>query len=209
MVHPFATITWHSSARYKKEFNSLAILQWIKLWGLPEPINTITFFFLICPSILILWGVVIFANALQDMVGFIYSFSRVCSWCIPSSFDISCSFSSSSWVIVEISEGLMGVELFFLGGNLEPNTDIYASICPLNHFKLIFQTKVMKILKKYTHFSYFLGVLYWICCISVTVDLKYLKLRLAVALWVLFLASQVWSRLDSPRKSYAKSPTVT
>ena len=33
----------------------------------------------------------------------------------------------------------MGVELF-LGGILEPIIDIYASICPWNHFKLLFQT---------------------------------------------------------------------
>ena len=31
----------------------------------------------------------------------------------------------------------MGIE-FFLGGILEPNTDIYSSICPWNKFKLIF-----------------------------------------------------------------------
>ena len=52
IVPPFATITWHSSVGYRKQFNSLATLQWIKLWVLPESINTITFFFLICPSIL-------------------------------------------------------------------------------------------------------------------------------------------------------------
>ena len=43
----------------------------------------------------------------------------------------------------------MGVELF-LGGILEPNTDIYASICPWNHFKLIFHTRLMKF-EKNTH----------------------------------------------------------
>ena len=48
----------------------------------------------------------------------------------------------------------MGVE-FFLGGILEPNTDIYASICPSNHFKLIFRTILMQFEKKYTPFSWF------------------------------------------------------
>ena len=46
----------------------------------------------------------------------------------------------------------MGVELF-LGGILEPNNDIDASICPWNHFKLIFQKKRFVIKKKNTHFS--------------------------------------------------------
>jgi len=77
MVPPFATITWHSDVGYRKQFNSLAILQWIKLWVLPELINIITFFFLIYPSILRVWGVVIHVNALQDIVRFIYSFSRI------------------------------------------------------------------------------------------------------------------------------------
>ena len=86
IVPPFATITWHFGAGYRKQFNSLATLQWKKLWVLPESINTITFFFLICPSILRVWGVVIPANALHDMVGLIYSSSRVGSWCISSSF---------------------------------------------------------------------------------------------------------------------------
>ena len=44
----------------------------------------------------------------------------------------------------------MGVELF-LGGILEPNTDIYASICPRNPFKLIFQTRLMQFEKINTH----------------------------------------------------------
>ena len=33
---PCATITWHYGAGYRKKFNSLNILQWIKLWVLPE-----------------------------------------------------------------------------------------------------------------------------------------------------------------------------
>ena len=45
----------------------------------------------------------------------------------------------------------MGMKLF-LGGILEPNTDIYASIFPWNHFKLIFQTMFMQFLKTNTHF---------------------------------------------------------
>ena len=43
----------------------------------------------------------------------------------------------------------MGVE-FFLGGILEPNTNIYALVCPQNHFKLIFQTRFMQF-EKNTH----------------------------------------------------------
>ena len=39
----------------------------------------------------------------------------------------------------------------FLGGILEPNTDIYASICPWNHFKLIFHTRLMQFEKTNTH----------------------------------------------------------
>ena len=94
IVPPFETITWHAGAGYRKQFNSLASLQWIKLWVLPESINPITFLFLICPSILRVWGVVVPANALQDMVRII--FSRVGSWCISSSFEVYCSFYSSS-----------------------------------------------------------------------------------------------------------------
>ena len=96
IVPPFATITWHSGVGYKKQFNSLATLQWIKLWVLLESINTITFFFLICHSILRVWGVVIPTNALHDMLGLISSSSRVSSWCISSSFEVPYSFSSSS-----------------------------------------------------------------------------------------------------------------
>ena len=96
IVPPFATISWHSGVGYRKQFNSLSTLQWIKLWVLFESINTITFFFLIYPFILRVWRVVIPANALQDMVRSIYSLSGVGSWCISSSFDISCSFSLSS-----------------------------------------------------------------------------------------------------------------
>ena len=44
----------------------------------------------------------------------------------------------------------MGVELF-LRGIIEPNTDNNASICPPNHFKLIFQTRLMQFEKKTTH----------------------------------------------------------
>ena len=73
MVFPSATITWNSSVGYMKKFKSLAILEWIKLWVLPKSINTITFFFLIYPSILRVWGVVIPTKALQDMVGVISS----------------------------------------------------------------------------------------------------------------------------------------
>ena len=89
-------IKWNSGAGNRKQFNSLATLQWIKLWVLPESINTVTFFFLICPSILRVWGVVILDNALHDMVRLISSSSRVGSWCISSSFEVSCSFSFSS-----------------------------------------------------------------------------------------------------------------
>jgi len=62
-------------------------------------------------------------------------------------FDLSCRiYSSSLCVIVEIFGFLLGVSIFFLfPGILEPNNDIYASLFSLNHFKLIFQTKVMQI----------------------------------------------------------------
>ena len=90
MVFPSATITWNSGAGYMKKFKSLAILEWIKLWVLPESINTITFFFLIYPSIFIFWGLVTPTKALQDMVGVI---SSAVSCFFPSG--ISCSFSSS------------------------------------------------------------------------------------------------------------------
>ena len=43
----------------------------------------------------------------------------------------------------------MGVELF-LGGILEPNTDIYATICPWNQFNLFFHTRLMQF-EKNTH----------------------------------------------------------
>ena len=86
IVPPFATITWHFGARYRKQFNSLDILQWIKLWVITESINTITLFFLICPPILRVWGVVIPSNALHDMVRIISSSSRVGSLCISFSF---------------------------------------------------------------------------------------------------------------------------
>ena len=95
-VPPFETITWFSGVGYRKKFNSSTILQWIKLWVLLESINTITFFFFIYPFILRVWRVVIPTSSLQDMVGLIYSFSMVCSWCISSSFDVSYFFSSST-----------------------------------------------------------------------------------------------------------------
>ena len=41
----------------------------------------------------------------------------------------------------------MGVELF-LGVILEPNIDIYSTICPLNQFKLILKRRLMKFRKK-------------------------------------------------------------
>ena len=44
----------------------------------------------------------------------------------------------------------MGVELF-LGEILEPNTDIYYTICPWNQFKLIFHTRLMQFEEKNTH----------------------------------------------------------
>ena len=51
---------------------------------------------------------------------------------------------------METSKGLMGVELF-LGGILEPNTNIYSTICPWNQFKLIFHTRLMQFEKQNTH----------------------------------------------------------
>ena len=49
----------------------------------------------------------------------------------------------------------MGMELFF-GGIIEPNTDIYSTICPWNQFRLILQTRLMQFgKKKYTPFTCF------------------------------------------------------
>ena len=48
----------------------------------------------------------------------------------------------------------MGIKLF-LGGILEPNIDTYVSICPWNHFKLIFQTRLMQFEKNTHHFLVF------------------------------------------------------
>lgn len=48
-------------------------------------------------------------------------------------------------ILIYHVEGLMGVSFFLFGGILEPINDIYSSLCPLNHFKLILQTKFMKI----------------------------------------------------------------
>ena len=45
----------------------------------------------------------------------------------------------------------MGVELFFMGHFLEPNTDIYSTIFPWNQFKLILQTRLMQFGKQNTH----------------------------------------------------------
>ena len=44
----------------------------------------------------------------------------------------------------------MGVDLF-LGGILEPNTNNYASICHWNHFKQIFQKRLVQFEKQNTH----------------------------------------------------------
>ena len=84
-------------ANMEKKLNKfLQHRTYLNLTVLPESINTITFFFLICPSIFTVWGVVILMNALQDMVGFISSLFEVGSWCISSYFDVSWFFSSSS-----------------------------------------------------------------------------------------------------------------
>jgi len=55
--------------------------------------------------------------------------------CCTSShnFDVSCWISSSSCIIIEHFEGLIGVAFFFLGGIFELINDIYASLFPLNH----------------------------------------------------------------------------
>ena len=63
--------------------------------------------------------------------------------------------------------------------------------------------------KKYTPFTCFWGALYWNWIIFVIVDPQYLKLSLVVALWSFFQISQVWPDLDSSRKSYVQSPTMT
>ena len=71
IVPPSAIITWNYGAGYTKQLRTLANLQWMKLWVLLESINTITFFFLTYPSIMTVWGVLILANAWQDIVGVI------------------------------------------------------------------------------------------------------------------------------------------
>ena len=51
--------------------------------------------------------------------------------------------------MVYISKGLMNMELF-LEAILEPNTDKNSSICTWNHFKLLFQARLMQF-EKNTH----------------------------------------------------------
>ena len=43
---------------------------------------------------------------------------------------------------------LIGCWIIFTGHFLEPNTDIYSTICPWNQFKLILQTRLMQFGKK-------------------------------------------------------------
>ena len=75
----------------------------------------------------------------------------------------------------------MAIE-FFLGGILEPNTDIYASIWPWNHFELIFQTRLMQFEKKYTHLFLAFEELDIETELSLLSDLQYLKFDSVVAL---------------------------
>ena len=96
IVPPSAIITWNSGAGYTKQLRTLANLQWMKLWVLLESINAVTLFFLMYPSIMRVWRVLIPANAWQDMVGVISSeVSSSISSKDASSWDASSSFGSS------------------------------------------------------------------------------------------------------------------
>ena len=60
-------------------------------------INIVTFLFLMYPSILRVWGVIILANAWQDIVGLIsYKVASSISSEVASFWDASSSFGSSS-----------------------------------------------------------------------------------------------------------------
>ena len=60
-----------------------------------------------------------------------------------------------------------------------------------------------------SRFFLIIGARSWNDCNSIILDLSVLKLQHVVALFILFPMPLVWSKLDSPRKRYAKYPTVT
>ena len=142
----------------------------------------------------------------KTYISFFVALCDIESCCTCScNFDISYCTSSSSWVIVEPYEGLMGVELF-LRAILEPNIEICASICPWNPFKMIFQTRIMQFLKKIAPFPCFWGDRYWNCCISVILDPWDFIFSPLVSLWIFFPMSHVWPDLESSRKIMHKLP---
>ena len=63
--------------------------------------------------------------------------------------------------------------------------------------------------KKYTPFTCFWGDVYWNWIISILADPQYLKFGPVVFLWSFFQIPQVWLDLDSSRKCYVQSPTMT
>ena len=88
---------------------------WCSMWYF----TTTIFLFLTCPSILRVWGVVIYSNALQDMVRFI-------SWCTMWSFTpwtflfLICPSILSVWGVVILSNALQDMVGFissFSGGD--------------------------------------------------------------------------------------------
>ena len=69
----------------------------MKLWVLPESINIVTFLFFMYPSILRVWGVLILANAWQDIVGVIsFEVASYVSSKVAYFLDASSSFGSST-----------------------------------------------------------------------------------------------------------------
>jgi hypothetical protein len=86
MVPPSAIVTWNSGVRYMKQFEALANLQLMRLYGYCCNQWTLPHFsFLIYPSILGVWGVAMSVNAWNYMVG-VFSFgSRPCDGSISRS----------------------------------------------------------------------------------------------------------------------------
>ena len=78
MVPPSTIITWNSGVVNKNQLRSFSNLQLMKLWVLPESINIVTFFLLMCPCILRVCGVMMSVNAWQDIVGVFSSRSSSC-----------------------------------------------------------------------------------------------------------------------------------
>lgn len=80
---------------------------------------------------------------------------------------------------------------------------------PLEHFKLIFQKKVMQFKKQIHTFFLLLGDRSGNDCNYVISNLQVIKLVFVVALWIFFLIPQVRPILDSLIYSYVRSPMMT